>query len=296
MCIIELDYFTFMNIQENIPLAPLTTMGVGGPARYYALVQSEDDLREALQFVKKQNIPYYIFGNGSNLLFPDEGYPGLIIHNRINTMYVEGNRVTLGGGVLINTAIMELMKKGFSGFEKIFGVPGTIGGAIFQNVSAYKQEISTYLISGRVINTESLEIETWMKDDFHFSYRMSALKASHGKYLLIDALFEFPSEDQKVIAAHVAEVNKERQIRPIGKSVGSFFANPSDTISAGKLIEAAGLKGVQIGGAIVSPIHANYLMNTGTATRQDILNLAKHVKQKVFENSGIELEEEVRVV
>jgi len=285
-----------MNIQENISLSPLTTMGVGGRARYYAMVQSEGDLQEALQFVKKENIPFYIFGNGSNILFPDEGYAGLIIHNRIQTVHTEGDRVILGAGVLLNTAIMELMKKGFSGFEKMFGIPGTIGGAVFQNASAYGQEISTHLISGRVINTENLGIETWKKDDFQLSYRMSALKASHGKYLLIDALFEFPREDSQIIAAHVAEVNKERQIRPIGKSVGSFFKNPSNEVGAGKLIEAAGLKGFQIGGAIVSPVHANYLMNTGTATRQDILELSKYVKQKVFENSGIELEEEVRVV
>lgn len=285
-----------MEIQEHIPLAPLTTMGVGGKARYFALVQSEDDLIEAIKFSKEKALPLYVFGNGSNILFLDSGYDGLVIHNRITQVRYEGNKVTLSGGVLINTAIMELMKRRLCGFEKLFGVPGTIGGAIFQNASAYKHEISTYLVSARILNTENLEIETWEKKDFDFSYRMSRLKAFLGKYFLIDALFDLPSEDSKVIASHIAEVNHERQIRPIGKSVGSFFKNPREDMSAGKIIEQAGLKGFRVGGAEVSPIHANYIMNTGNATTQDILDLAVQVKKKVFEQFGIELEEEVRVV
>jgi len=285
-----------LHFQENIPLAPYTTMAVGGSARYFVEVYSEEDIVEALRFALEKGIPYYLFGNGSNILFLDEGYDGLVIHNKLDWINTSDTHLTTGSGALLNTVIMQLSKDGVCGFERLFGVPGTIGGAIFQNATAYDAEITKYLVSAKLYNVEEDIVETWKKEDFDFSYRNSRVKRELGKYIILSAKFELIQDEISNIQARIAEVNKERYIRPVGKSVGSFFTNPKGEKGAGQLIEEAGLKGMRVGGAEISEIHANYIMNVGNATTSDILKLAEMVKEKVKENSEIELKEEVRVV
>jgi UDP-N-acetylmuramate dehydrogenase len=285
-----------LDIQQHVSLASKTTMGVGGPAEYYSEVRTTEDMQKALQWAEKQKIRWYIIGNASNILFEDEGFKGLIIHNKIRHFQLHEGHIILGSGSLINPTIFKLSEFGLSGLEKLFGVPGTIGGALFQNASAFGGCISDFLLSAQVLDRDQgWKAISWSKDDFDFKYRLSKVKAHLGKYIITEATFSFRKDTPENIKNTVQMINTKRQTKPIGKSVGSFFTNPDGHI-AGQLIEAAGLKGFKVGGAFVSEIHANYLMNDGSATTLDILKLCTTIQTRVKETSGIMLEREVRVV
>jgi UDP-N-acetylmuramate dehydrogenase len=285
-----------LDIQRNKSLASNTTMGVGGPAEYYVEVRTQQEIQEALRWAEEQSIRWYIIGNASNILFEDAGFKGLIIHNKIRHFQPHGEHITLGSGSLINPTIFKLSEFGLSGMEKLFGIPGTIGGALFQNASAFGGCISDFLISAQILDQDQgWNAKQWSKTDFEFEYRLSKVKKNIGKYIITQATFAFEKAQPETIKNTVQTINANRQTKPIGKSVGSFFTNPDGHI-AGKLIEDAGLKGHKVGGAFISNIHANYLMNDGSATTLDILDLCTTIQVRVKEASGIMLEREVRVI
>ena len=282
-------------IREYEPIAPYTTMGVGGEARYFIKASSSHILQASILFAREKKIPFYIFGGGSNIIFSDEGYNGLLIYNDIKHFDFTDGMLTVGSGYMINEIILHMKKTGHIGFEKLFGIPGSIGGAIYQNASAYDVQVSDFFISGTVYDVANNDFISWDHALFHFDYRSSELKRQHGKYILTEAIFAFPKSNYEEFQSSLRFVNEQRNIRPIGKSCGSFFTNPPAEI-AGKLIEGAGLKGYTIGGAQVSPIHANYIMNIGNAKACDIHNLCATIQAKVKEKYNIILEPEVRFV
>lgn len=284
-----------LTIESNVVLAPYTTMKVGGPAKFFVIVKTEKEIIEALQYALQNNIQYYVFSGGSNIIFTDKGFDGLVIYNKINFIEVEDNKLSIGSGCMINQAILLASKNNLCGFEKLFGIPGTIGGALYQNASAYDVAISDYLETATVYDVQSDEVVIWNKEDFLFDYRWSKMKEFHGRYIVISAIFYLLDDSDGQGKKNLMFVNAERNKRPIGNSCGSFFKNPLGQY-AGKLIEDAGGKGYQVGGAQVSPLHANYIMNIGHATACDVLELSAIIKSKVKQKYNIQLEEEVRIV
>jgi len=284
-----------LDIREQVGLAQFNTMGVGGNAKYFVRVNSYSEMLEAIEYANSNGEEFYLLGTGSNIIFDDNGYNGLVIHNKIADFNIEGSKLTIGSGILLNIAIMKLMNKDLGAFEKLFGIPGTIGGAIYQNAGAHGIEISDFFISGEVYSIEDKIVKTWNKEDFEFEYRSSKLRKNKGKYILLTAEFKLEKRSKEDIKANISEVSESRNMKPSGKSSGSFFKNPEGYF-AGKLIEDCGLKGLKVGGAEVSTIHANYIMNINGAKACDIKELSDIIKTKVLEKYGVKLEEEVEFV
>lgn len=286
-----------LSILENEPLARHTTYRIGGPARFMALPQNIADLVELAKKIKASSAPFFILGNGSNVLAPDEGFSGWVI----KTTELEQNLEFLPGGVAHVSASMpnlRLVRKcaeaGWSGIEYLAGIPGTVGGAIWMNAGTAEGWIERNLKSIQVYSLRAGE-KIYKKNDFKFSYREQHFMASDE--IILSAEMELHSDKPELIKARLAESARQRkQAQPIElPSCGSVFRNP-DGKRAWQLVEEVGLKGYAIGGAQISPKHSNFIVNNGGAKFEDVKSLIQLVKKTVYDKLGIELKEEVKIL
>jgi UDP-N-acetylmuramate dehydrogenase len=317
-----------MKIQENIPLAPLTTFKIGGPAKFFCEAGSEEEILEALKFAREKKLPVFLLGGGSNVLVADKGFDGIVI-KILNTLYsILDTRIECGAGCAFGKIVNESIKQGLTGLEWAAGIPGTIGGAVRGNAGAYGGSTSDCVESVRVLNVEDLRFKIYDLRKCKFEYRNSVFKQKPN-LIILSVELKLKKGNQGESEKKVKEIltlRKEKQPMEF-PTPGSFFKNPetddkdlirqfeTDTgkkitdhasgyqytgqkikIPAPWMIEECGLKGKKIGGAMVSEKHANFIVNTGNATAEDVVALAAVIKTSVRDKFGIQLEEEVQMV
>jgi len=301
-----------LSIQEHTPLAPLTTFRIGGIARYFAEAYSDSDIRQALAWAHERNVSFVIVSGGSNVLINDMGYDGLVI--RIQTMdYAFDNGVLrAGAGCNLLTIIRLAAGRRLGGWEKLAGIPGSVGGAVRGNAGAFGSEIKDFVTTVEALNTKTLESKTFLNSQVAFAYRQSFFK-THPEWIILRTSFVLKITDTGESARLIGDTIAERERRHLQdvQAAGSFFMNPVapreiqemfekekgaparlGRVPAGWLIEKVGMKGATVGGAIASEQHPNYIVNIGNATAADVLELAHRIKEAVSEKFGIELEEE----
>ena len=286
-----------MITKEQELMSRHTTFKVGGPARYYLIPENTGEVRAAIDFADERELPYMVVGRGSNLLFSDREYHGVIIEigEHFSDMSIHlNNTVVVKSGMTLTNMASRLARMGLAGFEFAGGIPGTVGGAIVMNAGAYGGEIKDTLVEVTVMN-EKGELVKLDADELELSYRHSILQEKN--WIVLSGTFTFESGSQDEIRAQIQEYNKRRREKqPLEyASAGSTFKRPEGYF-AGKLIEDAGLKGYHIGGARVSDKHAGFVINTGDATASEIHSLIEHVTRKVLEKSGVMLEPEVKMI
>ena len=299
-------------VREFVSLQPRTTLLVGGPAQYLVTAYDATQLAEASVLAQQLAIPYTVLGSGSNVLVSDRGVPGLVIHACTGRMKV-GEETRVDCGVWFQDLFLSTAQAGLSGLEFAVGIPGTVGGALVSNAGAYRANIGDLVTSLEVV--EDGRLRQVGPDWLEFSYRNSSLRRGTREGVLISVTLRLAPDDPVAIYARASEFQRQRRLRqPPGPSAGSFFKNVYDrslaenlptlpaemkqagVVPAGYLIMEAGLKGECVGGAWVSPRHANFLMNRCGATAQDLRTLAELVKRRVHDRFGVLLEEEVLYV
>ena len=277
------------------PLWVHTTFKIGGNAEVFFTPRSEDALIGAVKTAKRAGVPYYIFGNGSNLLVDDAGLTGIVIRigEGLDEIRNLGNgRIFCGAGCRLVQLCNYALNNSMAGLEFAYGIPGSVGGAIFMNAGAYGGEIGDVIGKVRCYDPEKDAVEEIDVSDLVFKYRDTDFMKS-GKIILA-GYFKLDSGDEKDISARMTElIEKRRSRQPLDKaSAGSTFKRP-EGYYAGVLIENAGLKGFTVGGAQVSPKHAGFVVNNGDASCKDVLAVIDHVREKVFEENKVHLETEV---
>lgn len=284
------------NIKENESLKLHTTYKVGGIAKYFITPNDFDELIKLLKYLKENNIKYMILGNGSNTIFSSKTYDGVIINlSNLNKMKIDGNKIFVEAGYQLIKLSIDAMNNNLSGLEFASGIPANVGGAIYMNAGAYKSDMSE-LIEEVTFLDENYELKTLRKDELNFSYRHSLFQEKN--YIIISAVLKLNNGNKEEIKA-LMDKRKQRRVesQPLEyPSAGSVFRNPSEDIFAGKLIEDLGLKGYSIGDAKISEKHANFIINNGNATGEDIKSLIDLVKKKVKEKYDIDLIVEQRFV
>ena len=271
-----------------------TTFRVGGPADFFVTPKTKEDVRDVIRVCKEVGMPYYIIGNGSNLLVSDAGYRGVIIqiYKEMNEVKVEGDLVKAQAGALLSGIAAKALGAELTGFEFASGIPGTIGGACVMNAGAYGGEMKDVLESVTVLTGEGKIIELG-RNELELGYRTSVI-AKEG-YIVLGAVLKLERGNGEKIKTYMDELKEKRVTKqPLEyPSAGSTFKRPEGYF-AGKLIEDAGLRGFQIGGAQVSEKHCGFVINRDHATAADIMELMRQVQIRVKENSGVDLEPEVK--
>ena len=283
-------------VLKDEPLYKHTTFRVGGPAKLFVKVKNLESLILVIKYCRKHRIRLFVIGRGSNLLFSDKSFQGMIISlEQFNQYKINGNTVTAQCGVTMIKLAYDCAKAGLSGFEFMGGIPGNIGGGVFMNAGAYNSNIAEVLESVTVLN-ENLELMTLSKDEMDFSYRHSIIQ-EHKKWIVIEASFVLTTKTVAEVK-DLLDRRKERRMasQPWNQpSAGSVFRNP-EGMAAWKLIDDAGLRGYEIGGAQVSPKHSNFIVNNGYASAKDIYDLIFYVQKQVNEKFSVLLKPEVRFI
>jgi len=274
------------------PLARFTTMRVGGPADLFATVHNVHELRAIVRFAHARSIPLTLLGRGSDVVIADAGIRGLVVQNRAEGSRIEGERYIAESGVPMARAATETQKAGFTGLEFGLAIPGTVGGAVWANAGAHESDVAAILESADVLLADGTEARL-TADALELRYRDSRLKHAPDEVVL-GATFRVTVAEPDVIAARLDDIRRwRRDHQPLGiPSAGSTFRNPPGD-SAGRLIDAAGLKGRRIGGAGVSEKHANFVVNDGRGTAADVRALVDEVAATVERETGVRLEPEV---
>ena len=282
--------------KENEPLSAHCTFRIGGPADLFVMPRDEDQLCQTVQFCKQAEIRYYLLGNGSNILFADEGFSGVVIDvSALDAeIAVEDTVLTAGAGVRLAALCKAALKHGLSGLEFAYGIPGTVGGAVYMNAGAYGGEMKdvldqvTYLTQdGQIVTEEAAKLD--------LAYRHSIFEENGG--CILSAQFHLKRGDPEAIRARMNELMAKRvEKQPLDKpSAGSTFKRPAGAFAAA-LIDQCGLRGYRHGGAAVSEKHCGFVVNLGGATCADVLALCEEVRTIVKEKTGYDLEKEIRVV
>ena len=290
-----------LNLIEDADMSRYTSFRAGGHAAALVEVETKDELKAVLQFVNKENIPHIMLGNGSNMLFRDSGYEGLVIRlSQTGFDYIEYSdeeACTVHVGTAMKNGVLAkiLQQDGLAGFEFASGIPGSIGGAVFMNAGAYGGEMKDIVKSVKAISPDGLEERIFTAEEMDFSYRHSILEENG--YIAVEVTMELKKGDKEEIAACMKELLEKRNSKqPVNyPSAGSTFKRPEGYF-AGKLIEDAGLKGLTVGGTQVSTLHSGFVINTGGATATDILQLMALVQNTVYDKFGVMLEPEVRII
>jgi len=288
-----------LNIRENVILKNYTTMRCGGPARYFAEPSGTDGLIEAFNFAAKNNLKVFVLGMGSNILVSDKGFDGLVIRfgKKMGDIDIQNGRIRAKAGATLASFGNRAAAQGLAGAEFACGIPGSVGGAVFMNAGAYGRELSDICVS--VTYWDGYDIKTIDKDMCDFGYRQSFFSKEDGAVVL-ECCCELEPGDKTKILEYIDELRTKRTTsQPLDvPSSGSTFKRPTGYF-AGKLIEDSGLRGFKLdeSGAQVSPKHCGFVVNNGgTASASDVLRLINYVSDKVFEDSGVRLEREVRLV
>ncbi len=278
------------------PLSHHTTLGIGGPAEAFARPGNRDELVQLLQFATGEGIAITVLGSGSNCLVNDTGVPGLVISlaGTLKQLTIVGSRVTAEAGVMLGHMIRRCLAAKLAGLESLAGVPGTVGGAIAMNAGAFEVEISTHLTAATVVDYSGQE-RIYSRDEMTFGYRSSGFQQGE---IIISADFELPrGRTEQVKRAHQLAARERRVRQPLTKrSAGSVFKNPRPDLAAGWLIDQAGLKGTTVGDAQISTQHANFFINRGAATADDMAQLIKLATRTVRERFDVTLEMEIKTL
>lgn len=281
-------------VRINEPMNRHTTFRIGGPADYFLLPSSSEEVKGILEICKEESLQYFILGNGSNLLVSDEGYRGVIIqlYRNYGGLTVEGTEIRAGAGVLLSQIAAAARNESLTGFEFAGGIPGTLGGAVVMNAGAYGGELKDVLKEAVVMDREG-NIFTVPVEKLAMGYRTSLVKTAG--YLVLEVVISLKKGSQE----EIRDTMKDLADRRISKqpleypSAGSTFKRPEGYF-AGKLIMDAGLRGYQVGDAQVSEKHCGFVINKGNATAADVLTLIENVREKVQEQFGVTLEPEVK--
>lgn len=283
--------------QENVSLAPYTSARIGGYADIFVMVKSAKELTDVMTVLWDYGMPYYILGGGSNVLISDKGVRGVVVLNRAKEVIFEsGDQPTVWceAGVVFSNLANRCASKGLAGLEWAATVPGTIGGAVYGNAGAFGGDMSANLIWAEVLTKNGVERMT--VEQFGYGYRTSSLKRGEIKAIVLSAMLRLKNSTREVVSAKIDEFSERRKsTQPPGASMGSMFKNPEGD-HAGRLIEAAGLKGTRIGNAEISTRHANFFINHGETLAEDVRALVRLTQKTVFEKFGVNLELEVELV
>jgi UDP-N-acetylmuramate dehydrogenase len=274
---------------ENIPMSKYTSYHIGGEASLIVYPDNATKLIKLIEILRENNIKYKVIGNGSNVIFSDKEYDGVIIKlDSLNSLTIDDTVIKVGAGYNLMKLAYKLSKMGLSGMEFATGIPGSVGGAIYMNAGAYKSDMG-YITSSIKVITKDLEIKEIYNKDLNFHYRDSLLQHEED-YICIEATIVLKHGTVKDILSLIEDRKQKRLLnQPLEyPSAGSVFRNPANDF-AGRLIEESGLKGYRIGGALVSPKHANFIVNYDHATADDIRNLIMHVKNEVKKQQGVDL-------
>ncbi len=282
-------------VLEQEPLARYTTWRLGGPARYLVLPADTEDVVKALELAQERGLPWVVLGLGSNVLVKDGGFPGVVIRigKGLDRFEMKGATAIVGAGLPTPLLARRTAEAGFAGVERFIGIPGTVGGGVYMNAGAHGAEFAEVLTEATVMDAKG-KIRPVPRKQISFKYRSSNL----GNVIVLEAklaLIEEPPAKLKELQARLLRWRKAGT--PFDQPCcGSVFRNPGGPRTAGALIDECGLKGFAVGGAQVSPLHANYIVNTGTASASDVLKVIEHVRKTVAKKTGVELELEVKVI
>lgn len=283
-------------IKENVDLSLYTTYKIKAIGKYMVFPGDIDELLSLMQYITKYNLKYKIIGGGSNLIFAEEVYDGILVNlDKFDDVIFSETKIQVGAGYPLVKLALKSSRLGLTGLEFAAGIPGTVGGAIYNNSGAYKSDMG-YVVESVSVLTPELKIKTMYNKDMNFHYRTSFFKQNPG-YIILDATIILKKGDKELIQS-VIEDRKQRRLmsQPLNfPSAGSVFRNPEDNY-AGKLIEDIGYKGHEVGGAKVSEKHANFIINYGSATGRDIITLIDEITTKVKEKYDIELVLEQEIV
>ncbi len=293
----ELNEYQVGTVKKDEELARHTTMKIGGPADLFIEPTSVEGLKKTMQLVQKYRVNWRAIGRGSNLLVSDQGIEGVVIKlgNNLKDMKLDGTQLTVGAGYSIVALAVLISKKGLSGLEFASGIPGSVGGAVYMNAGAHGSDISKILTEAHIL-FEDGSLQWLSNDEMEFSYRTSVLQKKRPG-IVVEARFQLTEGDKEQI---VAVMQKNKDYRKVTQPydspcAGSIFRNPLPHF-AGKLIEEAGLKGFQIGGAQISEMHGNFIVNAGNAKAFDVLQLIQYVKKTIMEKYNIQMETEVEII
>ncbi len=281
-------------IRQEEPMRDHTTFRIGGPARFFVMPETTEELRAVLALCQKEDMPFYVIGNGSNLLVSDAGYDGVVIQicRNMNRITVDGCRIRAKAGALLTQIAAKALDSSLTGFEFASGIPGTLGGACVMNAGAYGGEMKDVLEEVQVL-TQDGTFKTLKKDELKLGYRTSVI--AEKDYIVLEASLLLKEGDREQISGRMEEL-KERRVekQPLEyPSAGSTFKRPEGHF-AGQLIQEAGLRGFSVGGAQVSEKHCGFVINRDHATAADVNALMNQVIRRVKENSGVTLEPEVK--
>ncbi len=289
------EFYNEEDINVDSPMSEHIYFRVGGPADILVTPVNEEQVVNTLKLCREYNVPYFILGNGSNILVKDGGISGVVIKfNKLNKITTDGNCVTAQSGALLKDVSKAALKNNLRGFEFACGIPGSIGGAVFMNAGAYDGEMAHVIKSARVID-ENCNIKNLTKEELELGYRSSIVMKKG--YVVIEATVELESGEYASIKDKIDDLTNRRESKqPLEyPSAGSTFKRPEGYF-AGKLIQDSGLKGFSIGGAAVSEKHSGFVINKGGATAKDVLDVIAHVQKTVKENFDVELHTEVRII
>jgi UDP-N-acetylmuramate dehydrogenase len=293
----ELQELNIGKVKRNELLSQHTTMKIGGPADIFIEPSSLENIQKVMTFIKERQIPWRAIGRGSNLLVSDKGIEGVVIKlgTGLNHLDINESTIIVGGGHSLVSLSTLISKKGLSGLEFASGIPGSVGGAVYMNAGAHGSDISKILTKAHIL-FEDGSIEWLSNDEMEFTYRTSVLQNKRPG-IVLEAEFQLTKGDRTAI---VAQMQKNKDYRKDTQPwnfpcAGSIFRNPLPNY-AGKLIEEAGLKGFQIGGAKISEMHGNFIVNAGNATAKDVLDLIQHIKDEILNLYGVKMETEVEII
>ena len=282
------------NVKQQEPMSRHTTFRIGGPADFYLCPHSTKEVQEIVEICKEENLPYFVLGNGSNLLVSDKGYRGVVIQlwKNFSDITVKDCCIQAKAGALLSKVAVEALEAGLTGMEFASGIPGTIGGAAFMNAGAYGGEMKDIIKSVKVLDTQG-EVRVLPKEELKMGYRTSIVKEKG--YTVLSVELELSKGNREEIRNTMEDLKERRTSKqPLEMpSAGSTFKRPEGYF-AGKLIMDSGLRGFSVGGAQVSEKHCGFVVNKGGATAMDVLNLIREVQRRVKEQFGVDLETEVR--
>ncbi len=278
--------------KKDILLERYSTYGIGGKAKFFVEVETIEEMQTVLSAVHKMGEKFLVIGKGSNLLFDDRGFNGVVIHNRIAHLEWSGNEVRVGAGYSFALLGSKTARKGFGGLTFASGIPGSVGGAVYMNAGAEGKETKDTLVSVLFVTKEG-KLTRFLKEDLSFSYRTSLFQQKEGA--IVEATFRI-EEDKEALKEQKQLMEKRVKSQPLkDKSCGCVFRNPEGD-RAGRLIEELGWKNRAVGGALVSPIHANFIVNQKNARASDVRQLISGIQEDVKNRYGYALEVEVKMI
>lgn len=289
----------YERLQRDVQLGRFTTSRVGGPARFYISANSASQLAEDIRFLWDHDIPFFLLGSGANVLISDKGFDAVVVHNQARQITVSPNgehpTITAESGTIFAAVARQAAEYSLTGLEWASTVPGTVGGAVYGNAGAFGSNTQSNLVAAEILHRDQGYL-LLSSEEMAYAYRSSMLKRDPGKAVILSARFAVEKGDKESIQALMSEFgDRRRRTQPAGPSTGSTFKNPPGDF-AGRLIEAAGLKGTRVGGVEVSQMHANFFINDGTATARNYYDLIHLVRTTVLEKFEVQLETEIEIL